>query len=292
MIPSILPGGTSNELGWIITSFFVLAVTFRTTNVEDPAVADVERTKNNNNHIRYQTERGVYYFGIFKSLLLLFLFSLYLPFLNSEYIRMTSSLFVIIAVLIHFGDGFSLFPPPAIICGQRLQWRDMSHFSISAIESPFSGNGPASTDDRSAVGGENGDGIDDSGPLDLTEENVELVLDGMRPYLLQDGGNVKISSIDGPVVRLELVGECGTCPSSTQTMKMGLERGLKERIPEIQEVVQAVPEGPALEKAQVEIVLDSVRPFLSVAGGTIECVRITGEESLQPVVELDMQGAR
>jgi NifU-like domain len=57
--------------------------------------------------------------------------------------------------------------------------------------------------------------------LDLTWENVERVLDEMRPFLIQDGGNVVISDIDGPVVKLELQGACGTCPSSTQTMKMG-----------------------------------------------------------------------
>jgi hypothetical protein len=55
----------------------------------------------------------------------------------------------------------------------------------------------------------------DKGPLDLTWDNVEMILDEMRPYLISDGGNVKISEIDGPVVRLELVGACGTCPSST-----------------------------------------------------------------------------
>jgi hypothetical protein len=42
------------------------------------------------------------------------------------------------------------------------------------------------------------------GPLDLTWENVEAVLDEMRPFLIQDGGNVAIQDIDGPVVRLEL----------------------------------------------------------------------------------------
>jgi hypothetical protein len=42
------------------------------------------------------------------------------------------------------------------------------------------------------------------GPLDLTWENVDLVLDEMRPFLIQDGGNVAIADIDGPVVRLEL----------------------------------------------------------------------------------------
>lgn len=60
------------------------------------------------------------------------------------------------------------------------------------------------------------------GPLELTWENVDAVLEEMRPFLIQDGGNVAIQEIDGPVVRLELQGACGTCPSSTQTMKMGL----------------------------------------------------------------------
>jgi hypothetical protein len=43
------------------------------------------------------------------------------------------------------------------------------------------------------------------GPLDLTWDNVELVLDAMRGFLIEDGGNVLIAEIDGPVVKLELV---------------------------------------------------------------------------------------
>mmetsp|Transcript_42181 Transcript_42181/g.101863 ORF Transcript_42181/g.101863 Transcript_42181/m.101863 type:complete len:280 (-) Transcript_42181:4856-5695(-) len=129
------------------------------------------------------------------------------------------------------------------------------------------------------------------GPLELTWENVEAVLDEMRPYLIQDGGNVVISEIDGPVVRLELQGACGTCPSSTQTMKMGLERGLREKIPEIQEVVQSMPEGPPLTEDEINIVLDGVRPFLQVAGGTIDIDRIEGEGGLQPSVWLEMKGS-
>jgi len=131
----------------------------------------------------------------------------------------------------------------------------------------------------------------DDEPLDLTWENVDLVLEEMRPYLLQDGGNVAISEIDGPIVRLELQGACGTCPSSTQTMKMGLERKLKERIPEIQEVIQAMPDSPDLIVEQVDVVLDSVRPFLQVAGGTIEVARITGEGGMQPTITLKMEGS-
>ncbi len=131
----------------------------------------------------------------------------------------------------------------------------------------------------------------DKGLLDLTWENVDMVLDEMRPYLIQDGGNVRIDEIDGPVVRLQLEGACGTCPSSTQTMKMGLERGLRERIPEIQEVIQAMPEGPPLSMEEVDVVLDGVRPFLSVAGGSINCENITGEGSVQPTVNLKMEGS-
>lgn len=127
--------------------------------------------------------------------------------------------------------------------------------------------------------------------LDLTWENVELVLDGMRHYLIQDGGNVIIDDIDGPIVKLQLQGACGTCPSSTQTMKMGLERGLKERIPEIQEVIQAMPQGPKLEAEQIEIVLDGVRPFLQVVGGTIVLDRIDGVDSIQPNIYLQMSGS-
>jgi len=133
--------------------------------------------------------------------------------------------------------------------------------------------------------------VDLEGPLDLTWDNVELVLDEMRPFLIQDGGNVVIQEIDGPVVRLELQGACGTCPSSTQTMKMGLERGLREKIPEIQEVIQAMPEGPPLEEEQVNVVLDGVRPFLQIAGGSIDCDAIEGEGGLQPMIWLDMQGS-
>jgi Fe-S cluster biogenesis protein NfuA len=74
----------------------------------------------------------------------------------------------------------------------------------------------------------------------LTEENVEQVLDEMRPYLMADGGNVELVEIDGPVVKLRLQGACGSCPSSTMTLRMGIERRLREIIPEIAEVEQII----------------------------------------------------
>jgi Fe-S cluster biogenesis protein NfuA len=76
--------------------------------------------------------------------------------------------------------------------------------------------------------------------LALTTENVETVLDEMRPYLMADGGNVELVEIEGPIVKLRLQGACGSCPSSTMTLKMGIERRLREMIPEIDEVEQAL----------------------------------------------------
>lgn len=74
--------------------------------------------------------------------------------------------------------------------------------------------------------------------LALTPENVESVLDELRPYLLSDGGNVELVEVDGPIVRLRLQGACGSCPSSTMTLRMGIERRLREMIPDIAEVEQ------------------------------------------------------
>lgn len=181
-------------------------------------------------------------------------------------------------------SGFS--SPKAFVHSHQ---NDMAKFRTTAlpmtIVSPFDNGEAGETSTATA------DPVSLEGPLDLTWENVEAVLDTMREYLIQDGGNVAIKEIDGPIVRLELQGACGTCPSSTQTLKMGLERGLKEKIPEIQEVIQAMPEGPPLELEQVDVVLDGVRPFLQVAGGEINCLSITGEGSIRPVILLKMEGA-
>ena len=91
----------------------------------------------------------------------------------------------------------------------------------------------------------------------LTAENVELVLDQVRPYLMADGGNVALHEIDGNVVRLKLQGACGACPSSVMTMRMGIQRRLMDEIPEIA-AVEAITDkeaGLKLNEENVEKVL-------------------------------------
>ncbi len=71
-------------------------------------------------------------------------------------------------------------------------------------------------------------------------EEVQKVLDMVRPALQADGGDVELVEVseDG-VVKVRLVGACGHCPMSTMTLKMGIERTLKEKVPGVKEVVSA-----------------------------------------------------
>jgi Fe-S cluster biogenesis protein NfuA len=63
------------------------------------------------------------------------------------------------------------------------------------------------------------------------KEEVESVLDTLRPQLMQDGGNVELVDIEDGIVKVRLVGSCSSCSSSTMTLKMGIERALKKAIP-------------------------------------------------------------
>ncbi len=62
-------------------------------------------------------------------------------------------------------------------------------------------------------------------------EDVEAVLETIRPSLMADGGNVELVDIEDGVVKVRLVGSCSSCSSSIMTLKMGIERALKKAIP-------------------------------------------------------------
>ncbi len=71
------------------------------------------------------------------------------------------------------------------------------------------------------------------------KERVQEVLDMVRPALQADGGDVELVDVsDEGVVSVKLTGACGSCPMSTMTLKMGIEKNLMEHIPEVKEVVQ------------------------------------------------------
>ena len=78
--------------------------------------------------------------------------------------------------------------------------------------------------------------------MELTELNVNNVLDQIRPYIEADGGYLEFVAIDylkdGPVVMVKLLGACSTCAMSSMTLKQGIETALQAQWPEISQVIQ------------------------------------------------------
>ena len=78
--------------------------------------------------------------------------------------------------------------------------------------------------------------------VELTELNVNNVLNEIRPYIEADGGYLEFVAIDylkeGPIVMVKLLGACSTCAMSSLTLKQGIETHLQAQWPEIQQVIQ------------------------------------------------------
>jgi Fe-S cluster biogenesis protein NfuA len=72
----------------------------------------------------------------------------------------------------------------------------------------------------------------------ISKEKVQEVIDKVRPSLQADGGDCELIQVrDDNVVEVKLQGACGSCPMATLTLKAGIERVLKEEIPEVKDVV-------------------------------------------------------
>jgi Fe-S cluster biogenesis protein NfuA len=80
--------------------------------------------------------------------------------------------------------------------------------------------------------------VQETETVEIDREKVVQVLNMLRPYLQADGGDCELVDItDDGVVQLRLHGACGTCPSSTYTLKMGIEEQMKQYVPGVKEVV-------------------------------------------------------
>lgn len=156
----------------------------------------------------------------------------------------------------------------------------------STIISPFESDKAAATST-----------IDDQQPLELNRDNVDKVLDEVRPYLISDGGNVAVHNVDSDTgnVYLVLEGACGSCASSTVTMQMGIERVLREKFEErLGEVIQVDPDNEdgdggkptelTMEAVQVEV--KRISQAITAMGGVVRVV------SVDPigVVEIEFRG--
>lgn len=81
--------------------------------------------------------------------------------------------------------------------------------------------------------------MSDGNALPTVKERVGTVLAKIRPYIQSDGGDISLVSVNEQtgIVEVSLHGACGTCPSSTATLKGGVERMIRAEVPEIKQVV-------------------------------------------------------
>ncbi|KAL7449711.1 hypothetical protein ACHAWC_001751 [Mediolabrus comicus] len=157
---------------------------------------------------------------------------------------------------------------------------------ISPFESEPSSSTPASKNN-----------IEQEGPLELNKENVDKVLDEVRPYLISDGGNVSVQNVDTSTgnVYLVLEGACGSCASSTVTMQMGIERVLKEKFEEkLGEVIQVDPNddgdgGGKPTELTMEAVQSEVKRISQAITAMGGVVRVVSVDKIG-VVEIEFRG--
>ena len=71
----------------------------------------------------------------------------------------------------------------------------------------------------------------------MLKENIEKVLEEIRPSLQADGGDVELVSVEDGVVKVRFLGGCSGCPFRAMTLKVGIERYFKEKLPEVKEVI-------------------------------------------------------
>jgi Fe-S cluster biogenesis protein NfuA len=112
-------------------------------------------------------------------------------------------------------------------------WTTLKPHVLAAIMDHFLSGLPALTGSEEAA--------QPTGPMDEVERQIRLLIDErVRPAVAQDGGDITFERFEEGVVYLQLKGSCAGCPSSTATLKSGIENMLKHYIPEVTEVRQVM----------------------------------------------------
>ena len=117
--------------------------------------------------------------------------------------------------------------------------------------------------------------------LPLTLENVDAALEEVRPYLIADGGNVEVAGIEDGIVAVRMSGACGSCSSSTATLKGGIEKTLikvfgKEAIKEVVNLDGSEPgSAQSLTMESVEAHLEKLAGAIHNYGGSVKVLEVT-----------------
>ncbi|XP_050236411.1 nifU-like protein 1, chloroplastic [Mercurialis annua] len=170
---------------------------------------------------------------------------------------------------------------PKIPASTHQQYPTSVTLKVSGTRVVLSKTAIKATSQNTATGSQS-PGLYSAQTFELTPENVDLVLEDVRPYLIADGGNVDVVSVEDGVVSLQLQGACGSCPSSTTTMKMGIERVLKEKFGDAVKDIRQVYDEEVKETTPeaVNRHLDILRPAIKNYGGSVEVTSVENGECL------------
>jgi Fe-S cluster biogenesis protein NfuA len=115
---------------------------------------------------------------------------------------------------------------------EALEWDHIKPEILAAIMDHYQSGNPIMADDSGSITHAAHDGPDE----DIVRQIKELLDTRVRPAVAQDGGDITFHGFDSGVVYLHMTGACAGCPSSTMTLKMGIENLLRHYIPEVTEV--------------------------------------------------------
>ncbi|MCJ8323817.1 MAG: NifU family protein [Rhizobiales bacterium] len=153
---------------------------------------------------------------------------------EAEFAPIAQRLFVISGVkTVFLGSDFITITKTA-----DQNWQDLTPALISAIMDHFMANMPILLDDPAADYSE--EEFFEDGDQDLVLAIKDLIDTRIRPAVAQDGGDIVFKGFKAGVVYLRMKGACAGCPSSTMTLKSGIENLLRHFIPEVLSVEQSV----------------------------------------------------
>ena len=118
----------------------------------------------------------------------------------------------------------------SIIKKENIKWEDIKHIIISFINEFYS-NGNEFVIDKKIYK------TDEKDLIDIEKKIIKILDQKIRPAVAKDGGDIKFKEFSNGIVKVELQGSCSGCPSSTMTLKQGVQNLLCHYIPEVKEVI-------------------------------------------------------
>jgi len=138
---------------------------------------------------------------------------------------------------VFFGDEFV-----SVTKADDAEWAHLKPFVLGAVMEHFVAGRPVLLDAGAAAPAQHDDTIYEGDAAEIVEQLKELIDTRVRPAVAQDGGDITFHSWehDSGLVRLQMRGACAGCPSSTMTLKQGIENMLKHYVPEVRAVEQVI----------------------------------------------------